>query len=275
MTCHSVSTALGRIFSGKLIQCGPTSRDSLHTRYAPPGSRVSMSYQQLLSETQPTGNRTPSTLIHILDDDSLLIIFSLCRPIFLDQMEIGSRMIPLDEMGTRTILDELEFGRRMIPFDRMVDDNWLIKQGGKGIHDWWWHRLVQVCRRWRYLVLGSASYLRLSLLCASGTPVADMLAHSLPLPIVVDHSNYWKMDEITAEDEEGLLLALQHRDRVLRIRLTKSISILQRLILALDGEFPILEFLFIEPGSLSTEVTENVNLRACSRKNLPRATSAK
>jgi hypothetical protein len=38
---------------------------------------------------------------------------------------------------------------------------------------------------------------------------------------------------------------LQHRDRVRRIRLLKPTPILQKLIIALDGEFPILEFLLI------------------------------
>ena len=86
-----------------------------------------------------------------------------------------------------------------------------------------------------------------------------MLAHSPPLPIIIDHINDWRTYEINAKDEEGIILALQHRDRVLRIRLSSSISILQRLILALDGEFPILEFLLIEPSG-RWPVTENANL---------------
>jgi hypothetical protein len=54
------------------------------------------------------------------------------------------------------------------------------------------------------------------------------------------------IDVLTPEDEEGIILALQHRDRVRRIRIRKPVSILQKLIIALDGEFPILEFLLIE-----------------------------
>jgi hypothetical protein len=74
--------------------------------------------------------------------------------------------------------------------------------------------------------------LRLSLVCVRGTLVADMLAHSPP----IDRVNL--NDDITAEDEEGIILALQHRDRVRRIRLRKSVAILQKL---LDGEFLILD----------------------------------
>ena len=205
---------------------GPAVRDALiHLRYESPlDAPLSMSYQ-LLSETPPTGNRSPSTLIHLLDDDSLLTTFSLCRP---NKNQHKS------------------------------EDIFQTKQERLWKSPWWWYRLAQVCRRWRYLVLESPSYLHLTLHCAPGTPVADMLAHSPPLPIVVDHTDRW-YNTITAEDEEGIILALQHRDRVLRIHLSNSVSILQRLILALDGEFPILEYLSIGPWT-RWPVTEHANL---------------
>ncbi len=103
---------------------------------------------------------------------------------------------------------------------------------------------AQVCRRWRRLILGSASHLRLCLVCTQGTPVADMLAHSPPLPLIidyqVDHHN------VTAGDEEGIMLALQHRDRVRRISLrVRPVPSLQKTITAINDEFPILEFLSI------------------------------
>ena len=78
----------------------------------------------------------------------------------------------------------------------------------------------------------SASYLRISL-CTRGTPVADMLAHSPPLPLIIGHLD--QHNGITAADEQGILVALQHRDRVRRIRLMKSVPILQKLTMALDG----------------------------------------
>ena len=161
----------------------------------------------------PTGNKSPSTSIHLLDDDSLLIVFCLCRPVILDA--------------------------------ESEDDDANILGGGEWNRERWWHRLIQVCRRWRYLVLQSAFHLQVSLVCARGTPVADMLAHSPPaIPLIIDHFDD-EDQELTAEDEKGIILALQHRDRVRRIRLLKPTPILQKLIIALDGEFPILEFLFI------------------------------
>ena len=168
-----------------------------------------MSYQ--LRKTRPTGNRSPSTRVHLLDDDSLLVIFSFCRPVI---------------------------------WGEFVTGYYQLAEGGEWNRERWWYRLIQVCRRWRYLILDSAFHLQVSLVCARGTPVADMLAHSPPVPLIIDHIDE-EYHVLTAEDEEGIILALQHRDRVRRIRIRKSVSILQKLVNALGGEFPILEHLLI------------------------------
>jgi hypothetical protein len=177
-----------------------------------------MSYQPC-STTRPTGN---GPLIQILDDYSLLNIFFFTRP---------------------PILDESEADKSQFQGD------------GESNLERWWYRLVQVCRRWRYIVLESASRLRLSLVCARGTPVADMLAHSPPLPLIIDHFD--KYYDITADDLVGIILALQNRDRVRRIRLRKYVSIVQKLVNSLDGEFPILEYLLIEPERPQIPFFEN------------------
>jgi hypothetical protein len=71
-----------------------------------------------------------------------------------------------------------------------------------------------------------------------------MLAHSPSLPLLVDYAG---IDRIAAEDQEGIPLALQHRDRVRSIRLVFPIRCLQKVIEAIDDEFPILEDLGIGP----------------------------
>ena len=71
-----------------------------------------------------------------------------------------------------------------------------------------------------------------------------MLAHSPHLPITVD---YCSKDGITAEDEEGILLALEQRHRVCHLRLTFPVQNLQKLVMAIDEEFPILEYLIVYP----------------------------
>jgi hypothetical protein len=82
-------------------------------------------------------------------------------------------------------------------------------------------------------MLGSASYLGLSLVCAHGTPVADMLAHSPPLPLIIDRVD--KNHCVNAADEERIILALRHRDRVRRIRLLMPIANMQKLIVFRRG----------------------------------------
>jgi hypothetical protein len=72
-----------------------------------------------------------------------------------------------------------------------------------------------------------------------------MLAHSPPLPLIIDHIIKDHDQVITAEDEEGIILALQHRGRVRRIRLEMPVIKLQKLVTAMDEEFPMLEFLYI------------------------------
>ena len=163
-----------------------------------------------------------SPLIHILDDYFLLIIFYLCLPAILNESE--------------------------------ADDEQILT-GGERNRKQWWYELVQVCRRWRYLVLGAASYLHLSLVCTHGTPVASMLAHSPSLPLIVDYLD--PNHDITPEEEEGMILALQQRDRVRRIRFRKPIPLLQKLIKALDGEFTVLKFLLIEHQQYLTPRSEH------------------
>jgi hypothetical protein len=153
--------------------------------------------------------------IHIIDDDSLLNVFYLYRPFLLGEEDDNE--------------DDRVFG-------------------GKGRWDRgrWWYKLAHVCQRWRNVVLGSASYLGVSLVCANGTPVADMLKHSHSLPLVIDYRLH--ENDITPEDEEGAILALKQYDRVRRVRLRMPPTSLQKLVVAMDDEYPILEHLIIDSG---------------------------
>ena len=120
--------------------------------------------------------------------------------------------------------------------------------GGQWVVEHWWYRLAHVCQRWRNLILGSASYLGLCLVCTHDTPVADMLAHSPPLPLVIDYQDH----DITADDEEAIILALTQRDRVRRIRLGIPVLKLQKPIMVIDGEYPILEHLILRDPAEKT-----------------------
>ena len=69
-----------------------------------------------------------------------------------------------------------------------------------------------------------------------------MLAHSPPLPLVVE---YLEDDDDADITEQAIILALEQRDRVRRIRLYLPVLKLQKLIMAMEGEYPILEYLIL------------------------------
>ncbi len=155
--------------------------------------------------------RSPRTaLIHTLDDDSLLNIFHLYRPFSLGEDEDDEAHL---SGGNST---------------------WNLER--------WWYKLVHVCRRWRYLILASPSHLSLCLVCTHGTPVVDMLAHSPLFPLIIDY-----LGDITAEDEAGVLFALEQHDRVRRVRFQLPVPKLQKLITAINEEYPVLEHLIMGP----------------------------
>ena len=164
-----------------------------------------------------------SSLVHIapidiLDDDSLLNIFYLYRPLLLCEDKDGDTRLAGGDKG------------------------WI------GEH--WWFKLAHVCQRWRNLILGSCSYLGLCLVCTNGMPVIDVLAYSPPLPLIIEY--VYEDSDISTEDEGGLMLALEQRNRVRRIRLVVSVQNSQKLFTAIDEVFPILEYLIIT--SLLTEM---------------------
>jgi hypothetical protein len=78
-----------------------------------------------------------------------------------------------------------------------------------------------------------------------------MLAHSPPLPLVVDYGDEDR--QVAPQDEEGILLVFQRRRRVRRIQLRIPTSNFRKLVVALDGEFPVLEDLCIEPLNANGE----------------------
>ena len=160
-------------------------------------------------------NSPPTASIHILDDYSLLNSFYLYRPAI---------------------------------FDGDDDSSDRVRGGKKWSREEWWYKLAHVCQRWRNLILGSASYLGLCLVCTDGTPVSDMLAHSPPLPLIIDYDG--EGYDVTVEDEEGIVLALEQCDRIRRIRLFMPASRLEKLLLlmAIYEEYPILEYMIIEPS---------------------------
>ena len=193
-----------------------------------------------MKKTWLTGNSPYASSIHILDDDSLLNIFYLYR---------------------------LDLISQNMDMDHAVH----LSGGGRWVGKRWWYKFAHVCQKWRNLILGSASYLGLSLVCTYGTPVADMLAHSPRLPLSIDYfaplsgntdtfDINGKSDKFTVEDEENLILALKQRDRICRLRLRVPVPSLQKFLKTLDDEYPILEYLILALPSISDTVNATFRL---------------
>ena len=131
-----------------------------------------------------------------------------------------------------TSVDALNDDILLIVFNyyRKDDEKYWLRLG--------WCKLAHVCRRWRHLIYGSASYLDVRLLCTNGSPGVDTLAHLPPLPLVIDYQ--FETATIDAVEEWGISHALQLRDRVCHAVIRIPSSSLHKL-LALVGEpFPSL-----------------------------------
>ena len=119
----------------------------------------------------------------------------------------------------------------------------------------WWHKFTHVCRKWRRLILTSPTRLDLHLVCTYGISVESMLSHSPPLPLIIYYHAI--PGKISAKDEESVILALQQHERVHRIHVVASITVLCNLLKAMNCEFPMLETLSLR---LSPETRTGLRL---------------
>jgi hypothetical protein len=92
-----------------------------------------------------------------------------------------------------------------------------------------WPRLVRVCRKWRQIVFASQRALHLRLFCTHGTPVLKTLDCWPALPIVVHYGGTPALDPPTPKDEDNIVTAMKHPDRVSSISLTVTSSLLEKL----------------------------------------------
>ena len=107
---------------------------------------------------------------------------------------------------------------------------------------WSWNILVHVCRRWRQVVFASPLRLDLKILCTNGTPFRKNLEIWPGLPIVI---RYFR-DRIGNDDEDNVVAALEHVDRVCEVRLGVTGSELGKISTAMRQTFPMLTRLNIE-----------------------------
>ena len=105
-----------------------------------------------------------------------------------------------------------------------------------------WHVLVHVCQRWRHVVFASAQRLKLQILCTHGTPVRKNLSIWPAFPIVL---HLYPSRRLTPNDEDIVLAALEHPNRVSSVRLYETDLLLEKMIALMLEPFPLLTRLFL------------------------------
>lgn len=108
---------------------------------------------------------------------------------------------------------------------------------------WKWHLLVHVCRSWRQIIFASPHRLHLQILCTHGTPVRKNLGIWPAFPIVIDYR--YCQNSITHKDEDNIITALKHLDRVCFIWLAVTGLQLGKLVAMMQEPFPVLTRLYI------------------------------
>jgi hypothetical protein len=103
-----------------------------------------------------------------------------------------------------------------------------------------WLRLVHVCQRWRRIIFASSHHLDLSLICTYGTPVRQNLVHwPLFFPLTIHYIGSNRSDRIPGDDD-NILAALMHADRIHRVRIDATYSVLSEVATVMQEAFPAL-----------------------------------
>ena len=112
---------------------------------------------------------------------------------------------------------------------------------------WRWHSLVQVCRRWRQIIFASPRRLDLKLLCTDKAPasVRKYLSIWPAIPIIVKYGYCDADGRNISPDEDNIIAALEHPDRVCRVELDIKGSQLGKIAKVMQEPFPVLTLLSI------------------------------
>ena len=110
---------------------------------------------------------------------------------------------------------------------------------------WKWHRLAHVCRRWRHIIFTSPRRLDLQLVYTYKNPVRKTLDLWPVLPISISYPKSSPNRRLVSEDEENVLAALKHPDRICEIDLSMSRQLALKSAGSMGVSFPVLERLYI------------------------------
>lgn len=94
---------------------------------------------------------------------------------------------------------------------------------------WNWHRLAHVCQRWRLVVFASPRSLDLQLYCTPRAPIKNTLDcwPAFPIAILCEISQHKDggCKLLSPENEDNVVVALQHHHRVRSIKLCLTNSL--------------------------------------------------
>jgi hypothetical protein len=107
---------------------------------------------------------------------------------------------------------------------------------------WNWYILVHVCQRWRKVVFASPRRLNLQLRCTHGTPVRKNLDIWPTFPIDIRYHDYRAIKDV---DEDNIIAALEHPDRVNAVSLSLTGPQLGKMVTVMQEQFPTLRHLFL------------------------------
>ncbi|KAH9171732.1 hypothetical protein EDB89DRAFT_1069135 [Lactarius sanguifluus] len=119
-------------------------------------------------------------------------------------------------------------------FYRKTDETYHPQAG------WKWDPLTHVCQRWRQVVFASPNRLNLQIICMYGTPVRKNLGIWPAFPIVINYKR-----GIMPIDEDNVIAALEHHDRVCYLGLYVTGSQLRKMATAMQEPFPVLTCLHV------------------------------
>ncbi|KAH9059930.1 hypothetical protein EDB87DRAFT_1831801 [Lactarius vividus] len=117
-----------------------------------------------------------------------------------------------------------------------------------------WPRLVHVCRKWRHIVFASPLGLRLRLYCTHRTPVLKSLDYWPALPIVVKCGGSLSLDPPTPQDEDNIVAAMKHSQRVASISLTVTSSLMEKIGTIIEPFWGLEDLVLLSPNSVQLVV---------------------
>ncbi|KAH9954749.1 hypothetical protein BJV74DRAFT_501224 [Russula compacta] len=125
----------------------------------------------------------------------------------------------------------------ILPDDVLLEIFYFCREDDWDLQWWWWKSLVDVCRRWRHIIFASPHHLNLRIRCTERTPTRTSLDIWPPFPIII----YCRPGELDEEGQDNIIAALEHRDRVIWIRIERLA--LEKFAAMMQGPFPVLAVL--------------------------------